>query len=1599
VAVTPSHGATADGSVLTNNTQLTVTGNVGATAVNVRVYDFTVGGEIGFGLVHGNTFSLPVTLATVGKHVLWVNAVDTAGNDSATTEVDVFVDENAPTVDQINGAPVAPTTSPVDALSVVFSKPIDVSTFDYHALELTRNGGPNLIGSGVTISQVNDTTFAISGLAALTSAPGTYKLTVNATDVQDLAGNAGTGSSTVSWTEIVPDTTPPTSSATAPATVHAFNFTVSWSGQDNPGGSGVAYFDIYSNVDGGPFSIWQFHTTANSATFAGTDQHSYGFFSIATDVAGNQEPMKTAADATAFVSIRGEIHGRVFNDINRSGTDAAGSQNGLQGWTVFLDLQNDGRLDPGDPSTTTAADGSFAFTGLTPGTYTVGEVVQPGWQLTYPASSGSSVREAQVTVGAADAPVYLADTTAPAGATSTTAANQALIGLDQFRNDPRFAGISGQGETVVVLDSGVDVTNPYFGPVSGNGLAAGIVYQHDFVDNTASALDVLGHGTLVASIIGSRDATNPGVAPGVQIIDLKVLDNKGSGDFSTGAQALQCVATNAARYNIVAVNMSFGDGGDYSQPQSLYGLGSVLAELSQENIITVSAAGNNFYGDQSVPGVAYPAADPNVLPVGAVWASSMGGPFSWSNGAVDCTTAADQIMSFSQRDAQLGEVFAPGAFIQGARPAGGVATLSGTSMATADITGVAALADQLAVQTLGRALTPAEFRYLLAATSATITDDGSDNVRNTGLAYNRVDVEALATAILDLNTTPIPPELLVTAPPTSGGAAHATSVPSGEQSVNVNAGAVVTGVDFGNFIPVGPDNLTYGTALAGSQLGSSLGGIPGSFAFTGPDNGKVLHVSGSPYTEAYLFTPTDTTHYSTVAGTVTVTVAPVPLTVTAINKTMPYGGPLPTLTTSYSGFVNSDTSASLTTPPPLTTTATAASHVSGNPYSITASGAVDTDYTISYAAGNLTVLPVALTITADSKTMPYGGLLPTLTAGYSGFVNGDTSASLTTLPTLTTTATAASHVSGKPYSITASGAVDSDYSISYVAGTLTVTPVALTITADSKTMVYGQTLPGLTASYSGLVNSDTAASLTTAPTLTTVPATSHVGTYSITAAGAVDPDYTIGYAAGTLSITPATLTVTADNESRVYGQANPTLTASYGGFVNGDTAAVVSGAPSLSTSASTTSPTGTYAISAGPGSLAAQDYAFQVVNGTLTVTQASTGSTLTASAATPLFGVDTVTFTATVAVVAPGSGSPSGSIDFVDTTTGADLGSVALSGGTAALSTGTLALGSHAITAIYSCDGNFLSSRTATALTVIPPASLSGTVFADFNDDGEVDFGETGIAGVSLSLTGTDDLGHAVSLSQKTDGSGAYLFAALRPGSYYLTKTSQPAGYTQGIDSVGIAGGSLVGTDEFFLQLAQGVNGLNYNFGEQPVGTGPVHSGQTAGVEFWKNRKGQALIKALNGGPSSTELGSWLAATLPNLFGKNAGAHNLAGKSNADIAAFVQSEASQRGEDLTARVLATALSVYATNSTLDPTSAAAQYGFTVSGYGVGTASVNVGGNGDAFGVANNTSVTVMDLLLGTDAQTVNGVSYAGKTERRQYASAVYADVIEDGNIN
>jgi hypothetical protein len=297
----------------------------------------------------------------------------------------------------------------------------------------------------------------------------------------------------------------------------------------------------------------------------------------------------------------------------------------------------------------------------------------------------------------------------------------------------------------------------------------------------------------------------------------------------------------------------------------------------------------------------------------------------------------------------------------------------------------------------------------------------------------------------------------------------------------------------------------------------------------------------------------------------------------------------------------------------------------------------------------------------------------------------------------------------------------------------------------------------------------------------------------------------------------------------------------------------------------------------------------------------------------------------------------------------------------------------------------------------IVPASLSGLTYEDFNDDGEVDFGEHVVTGVTIRLTGTDDRGSAVSLTDVSDEDGAYIFLNLRPGTYTITET-QPAGYSDGQETLGTAGG-VVGQDQFSqINLGVGADGANYNFGERPLAGTAVQSGQTATIGFWQNKNGQALVKALNGGATATQLGNWLAETFPKMYGIYAGASNLTGKTNAQVAAFYMTLFTVKRQKLDAQVMAVAMATYVTNRTLGGNAGAA-YGFSITDDGVGIMTWNVGSCGAAFGVANNTVLTVLDLLLATDYRAVDGLLYNGDQVLRNLANIVYSAINEAGDIS
>ena len=339
------------------------------------------------------------------------------------------------------------------------------------------------------------------------------------------------------------------------------------------------------------------------------------------------------------------------------------------------------------------------------------------------------------------------------------------------------------------------------------------------------------------------------------------------------------------------------------------------------------------------------------------------------------------------------------------------------------------------------------------------------------------------------------------------------------------------------------DKYTYGTTIALTATGGASG-LPVSFAVVSGGEAASLDlmiydltvIKGVGYVTVEATQPGNEEYLPATPVDRSFDAMPAPLTIRATDQSKVYGEGLPALEVTYAGYVLEDTAASLTSPPTTTTPADAGSHV--GTYPITASGAADPNYSISYVDGTLTVTRASLTIAADSSSKVYGKPLPALTVSYSGFVAGDTAASLTSQPTATTPADAGSHVG--TYPITASGAVDPDYSISYVDGTLTVTPAPLTITATTDTKQYDSTTASsATPTYSPdpLYNGDTLTNLSQAflfknvlgnggSTLVVVGYTLNDGN------GGENYAVTLVDAVGT--ITPAPLTIAATTDTKQY---------------------------------------------------------------------------------------------------------------------------------------------------------------------------------------------------------------------------------------------------------------------------------------------------------------------------------------------------------------------------------------------------------------------------------------------------------------------------------
>ena len=359
-------------------------------------------------------------------------------------------------------------------------------------------------------------------------------------------------------------------------------------------------------------------------------------------------------------------------------------------------------------------------------------------------------------------------------------------------------------------------------------------------------------------------------------------------------------------------------------------------------------------------------------------------------------------------------------------------------------------------------------------------------------------------------------------------------------------------------------------------------------------------------------------HIVYVPGTVVVPSGP--MTITASSPTVAYGDPIPTIAPDYAG----QPQALLQTLPTCTT-----SYTPGSPpgtYSTSCSGAAAPDggsectfpvegpptcvhagprFEIEYVSGTLTVEPAPLTVAASSPSVTYGDAAPAIAPIYSGFVNGDTAASLTTPATCATLYTAGGGVG--TYGTSCSSAASANYAIAYVAGSLTVAPRPLTVAAAHLTKTYGQTVffAGTEFTTSALVNGDTVTGVTLASPGAAASAGVAGSPYAIVpgaAAGTGLGNYVIGYVNGSLTVNPAALTVTASSETMIIGDAVPTIEPLYSGFAAGEGAASLTARAGCTTTATSGSPAGTYPSTC--SGAASPNYSIEYIDGTVGVTYA-----------------------------------------------------------------------------------------------------------------------------------------------------------------------------------------------------------------------------------------------------------------------------------------------------------------------------------------------------------------------------------------------------------
>jgi subtilisin len=357
------------------------------------------------------------------------------------------------------------------------------------------------------------------------------------------------------------------------------------------------------------------------------------------------------------------------------------------------------------------------------------------------------------------------------------------------------AGLTGAGVRVAVFDSGIEYTHFELSHAYAGG--------YDYVNDDNDPLDDNGHGTHVSGTIAAADDDSyvVGVAPGVQLFAVKMLDASGNGDLSDVIAGLQWAVDNG----IQVANHSYGTSAD---PGTLFQ--QAFANSAAAGLLHVAAAGNTGNCRGTGNNVGYPARYDTVI-------------------AVAATDQTDARACFSSTGPAV-ELAAPGDWIWSSYINGDIAAGSGTSMASPHVTGAAAIL-------FGAGVTSAsEVRQLLTSTAEDLGDAGRDKL----FGYGLVNVAAAVAA-----AGPVPPAVHVALATDKATYADPDTTAVLTVSVTDQNGAAVPGLGAGSFVTSLDGGSAAVTFVESSTPGTYTGALDITALPDGPHSLTVQVISGA----------------------------------------------------------------------------------------------------------------------------------------------------------------------------------------------------------------------------------------------------------------------------------------------------------------------------------------------------------------------------------------------------------------------------------------------------------------------------------------------------------------------------------------------------------------------------------------------------------------------------------------------------------------------------------------------------------------------------------------------------------------------------------